>query len=98
MTALRFSFVRRPCLFDPGYRFSPVFVSTFDSSHLIAMAAASTSRRSAKELDMTGVEFETSEDVDVVSSFDSMNLREDLVRGIYAYGTYRLQSSGAMSR
>jgi ATP-dependent RNA helicase len=29
--------------------------------------------------------FETSSDVKVVSSFDQMGLREDLVRGIYAY-------------
>lgn len=32
------------------------------------------------------IEFETSEDVDVVNSFESMNLRDDLLRGIYAYG------------
>ena len=30
--------------------------------------------------------FETSEEVKVTRSFDSMKLREDLVRGIYAYG------------
>lgn len=30
--------------------------------------------------------FETSEDVDVTASFDTMGLREDLIRGIYAYG------------
>lgn len=29
--------------------------------------------------------FETSADVKVVSTFDSMGLKEDLVRGIYAY-------------
>lgn len=32
------------------------------------------------------VEFETSEEVDVVPTFDSMGIREDLLRGIYAYG------------
>ena len=36
--------------------------------------------------DMSKIEFETSEDVDVIPTFDSMRLREDLVRGIYAYG------------
>ncbi|XP_003386473.1 PREDICTED: eukaryotic initiation factor 4A-III [Amphimedon queenslandica] len=30
--------------------------------------------------------FETSKGVDVVATFDGMNLREDLLRGIYAYG------------
>ena len=37
--------------------------------------------------DLANVEFETSEDVDVIPTFDSMGLREDLLRGIYAYGT-----------
>ena len=30
--------------------------------------------------------FETSKGVNVVPTFDGMNLREDLLRGIYAYG------------
>lgn len=34
--------------------------------------------------------FETSKGVDVVSTFDQMGLREDLLRGIYAYGESRL--------
>ena len=38
------------------------------------------------EEDPTKVEFETSEEVDVVPTFDQLKLREDLVRGIYAYG------------
>jgi ATP-dependent RNA helicase len=29
--------------------------------------------------------FETSEDVKVIPSFDSIGLKEDLLRGIYAY-------------
>lgn len=41
---------------------------------------------------MTKVEFETSEEVDVTPTFDTMGLREDLLRGIYAYGT---RGSGA---
>ncbi len=36
--------------------------------------------------DLANVEFETSEEVDVIPTFDSMGLREDLLRGIYAYG------------
>ena len=36
--------------------------------------------------DLKNVEFETSEEVDVTPTFDSMGLREDLIRGIYAYG------------
>lgn len=40
-----------------------------------------------KEEDLTNVEFETSEDVEVVPTFNSMGLREELLRGIYAYGT-----------
>ena len=36
--------------------------------------------------DLKTLEFETSEDVDVTPTFDSMGLREELLRGIYAYG------------
>uniref|UniRef100_A0A672FKJ4 RNA helicase n=1 Tax=Salarias fasciatus TaxID=181472 RepID=A0A672FKJ4_SALFA len=52
------------------------------------MAAAGTQsrKRILKEEDMTKVEFETSEEVDVTPTFDTMGLREDLLRGIYAYG------------
>lgn len=35
------------------------------------------------------LEFETSEEVDVIPSFESMNFRDDLLRGIYAYGFER---------
>ena len=37
--------------------------------------------------DPTKIEFETSEEVDVVPTFDQLKLREDLLRGVYAYGT-----------
>lgn len=40
----------------------------------------------AKDCDLSNVEFETSEDVEVVPTFNSMGLREELLRGIYAYG------------
>ena len=33
------------------------------------------------------VNFETSKDVKVVPSFEEMNLKEELLKGIYAYGT-----------
>ena len=32
------------------------------------------------------LEFETSEDVDSVGSFDAMGLKDELLRGLYAYG------------
>ncbi|THD21332.1 Eukaryotic initiation factor [Fasciola hepatica] len=38
---------------------------------------------------LKNIEFETSEDVDVIPSFESMGLRDDLLRGIYAYGFER---------
>lgn len=41
---------------------------------------------SAKDCDLSNVEFETSEDVEVVPTFNSMGLKEELLRGIYAYG------------
>lgn len=36
--------------------------------------------------DLSNVEFETSEDVEVIATFNTMGLREELLRGIYAYG------------
>ncbi len=50
-------------------------------------AAVPVRKRLMKEEDMTKIEFETSEEVDVTPTFDTMGLREDLLRGIYAYGT-----------
>lgn len=54
---------------------------------------ASTSRRSFRrndddrmDDDLSNVEFETSEEVKCVNSFDKMGLKETLLRGIYAYG------------
>ncbi|CAH8611986.1 unnamed protein product [Dicrocoelium dendriticum] len=34
---------------------------------------------------LKNVEFETSEDVEVIPSFESMGLRDELLRGVYAY-------------
>ena len=42
------------------------------------------------EEDLANVEFETSEEVEALPTFDSMGLREDLLRGIYAYGKSHL--------
>ena len=36
--------------------------------------------------DLKTLEFETSEDVEVTPTFDNMGLREELLRGVYAYG------------
>lgn len=49
---------------------------------------ATTSQISGRkpDQDLSNVEFETSEDVEVVPTFQSMKLREELLRGIYAYG------------
>jgi len=44
--------------------------------------------------DLSHVEFETSEDVEVLTTFDNMKLREDLVRGIYSYGKWIVTSHG----
>ena len=44
------------------------------------------SARGGLRKDDAVVEFDTSEDVEVTQSFESLNLKEDLIRGIYAYG------------
>lgn len=50
------------------------------------MAGTSQIKRTVLNEDLSNVEFETSEDVEVIPTFDSMGLREELLRGIYAYG------------
>jgi ATP-dependent RNA helicase len=53
------------------------------------MAAATARKRKVIEPtaeDLSRIEFETSEEVDVVPTFDSLGLREELLRGIYSYG------------
>ena len=44
------------------------------------------SRQPLKD-DLSNVEFETSEDVEVFPTFTNMGLRDELLRGIYSYGT-----------
>lgn len=56
--------------------------------------SGSARKRLLKEEDMTKVEFETSEEVDVTPTFDTMGLREDLLRGIYAYGRWARRARG----
>lgn len=58
--------------------------------------SGSARKRLLKEEDMTKVEFETSEEVDVTPTFDTMGLREDLLRGIYAYGGARASGRGKL--
>jgi ATP-dependent RNA helicase len=52
------------------------------------MASGSKRRVIEGELldDLANVEFETSDNVQILKTFDSMGLKDDLVRGIYAYG------------
>uniref|UniRef100_A0A1I8AWT3 RNA helicase n=1 Tax=Steinernema glaseri TaxID=37863 RepID=A0A1I8AWT3_9BILA len=53
-------------------------------------AGTSGSRRRGRgegmDEDLSNVEFETSEDVEVIPTFDKMGLHENLLRGIYSYG------------
>ena len=44
---------------------------------------ASRSRKVVDD-DLANVEFETSEDVEVIPTFDSMGLREDLLRWVFS--------------
>lgn len=43
------------------------------------------------------IEFTQNEDIEVLNSFDTMGLKEDLLRGIYAYGPYFLYFSLSLS-
>ena len=52
------------------------------------MAEGKRERRVIAE-DDAKIVFETSEEVSVTPTFDSMKIREDLLRGIYAYGKLR---------
>lgn len=50
-------------------------------------------RKNAQAEDLSNVEFETSEDVEVIPTFSAMNLKEELLRGIYAYGKHRIYNT-----
>lgn len=82
-----------------GFAFRRGARATLSRPAIMAATATMTNSGSArkrllKEEDMTKVEFETSEEVDVTPTFDTMGLREDLLRGIYAYGRWA-QARGA---
>lgn len=49
------------------------------------MASDSRTKRYMPE-EANNIEFETSEEVVPITSFDKMGLKEDLLRGIYHYG------------
>ena len=51
------------------------------------MAEGKRERRVIAE-DDAKIVFETSEEVSVTPTFDAMKIREDLLRGIYAYGMF----------
>lgn len=59
-------------------------VSLYRRIHIIHTAR--TMAVQCRAVDLSHVEFNTSDGVEVLSSFEDMNLREDLIRGIYAYG------------
>jgi ATP-dependent RNA helicase len=60
---------------------------------------ASTSRKpNTNNEDLSNVEFETSEDVEVLPTFQSMKLREELLRGIYAYGKFYISVGKKLER
>ena len=42
------------------------------------------------------LKFETSEEVKVAPTFDAMGLKEDLLRGVYAYSAYRAACDGVL--
>ncbi|KAJ8923968.1 hypothetical protein NQ315_006744 [Exocentrus adspersus] len=50
------------------------------------MASKPAGRGASVFEDLSNVEFETSEDVDVIDKFKNMALKEELLRGIFAYG------------
>lgn len=51
-----------------------------------AVEVSSMRKRKPEVEDLSNVEFETSEDIEIISSFDKMGLRSDLLRGVYSYG------------
>ena len=52
----------------------------------LTTASARAQRKALLGDDDATMVFETSKEVSVISNFDQMKLREDLLRGIYAYG------------
>mmetsp|Transcript_27080 Transcript_27080/g.64320 ORF Transcript_27080/g.64320 Transcript_27080/m.64320 type:complete len:405 (+) Transcript_27080:39-1253(+) len=50
------------------------------------MAAATGRKKRETDVDDDKLVFETSQDVEVIPTFEGMGLRDDLLRGVYAYG------------
>lgn len=50
----------------------------------------------AARLDIDPKEFTVSRDVEVVDDFAAMGLKEDLLRGVYAYGACRARAAAAL--
>lgn len=55
----------------------------------VKTSGGQTTRKVQLDEALEQIEFETSEDVQVVPSFDRMKLKEELLRGIYGYGFER---------
>ena len=67
---------------------SAVFALTAPAhTHTRRCASAAVAMAGKAALEAEDADFETSEDVEVVPSFDSMGLKDELLRGIYAYGS-----------
>ena len=83
------------CLFTNWFTIYPIKHIGHSDSFRSKMASRSGQREQRgsrkvesdeQEDDLTKVEYETSEGVEVIPTFDNIGLREDLLRGIYAYG------------
>lgn len=55
----------------------------------LTSASARAQRKALLGEDDATLVFETSKEVSVINTFDQMNIREVLLRGIYAYGKQR---------
>ena len=55
----------------------------------MAAKRAATGRKERVDFDeKESIEITTTDDIEIFTSFDSLGLKEDLLRGIYAYGTF----------
>ncbi|KAL7075292.1 hypothetical protein ACQ4LE_005531 [Meloidogyne hapla] len=57
-----------------------------DTTSFDAESQMANRKRRIEMEDLSNVEFETSEEVEVLQSFDKMGLKNDLLRGIFSYG------------
>lgn len=61
-------------------------MSKIASKAAMTISSGTAGNRKVKLEDLEQIEFETSEDVQVMPTFDRMKLKEELLRGIYGYG------------